>query len=78
MTMGTKRPIITRFLKDHELCLGMFFNIRFHTYTVPAKFLNGQKLALTRLSFTQDLPIHASFGKVNSIAVCNRICMVLC
>ena len=54
----------------------MFFKIRSRTYTVPDKFWNGQKLNThTRLSFTQDPRIRASFLKANfnSTAVCNRI-----
>ena len=44
----------------------------------PDKFLNGEKLARTHLSFTRDPRNLASFRTVNITAICNRICTVAC
>ena len=44
----------------------------------PDKFLNGEKLARTHLSFTLDPRNLASFRTVNITAICNRICTVTC
>ena len=44
----------------------------------PDKFLNGENLARTHLSFTRDPRNLASFRTVNITAICNRICTVAC
>ena len=47
-------------------------------YMGPDKFLNGQKLAWTRLSITPNPRNRASLSRTaNNTAICNRICTVL-